>query len=216
MSTKDKFRIKVSKKAYKNKPSADDIKKITYHMKNSECKSVDYRELAQILEHGYSVLLADFKEVGSIKEDNIQSISCIALDIDSKENRITMFEMINKIYSTLGFYPILSYCTFSDKEFTKFRLIYRLENSIDSETYRILYLALQWKFKKYLDPATKNANRIWAGTNKSVFYNKNDIPITYENLLKLIKAYESSLKRKERKVLLEKNQEYAKIQFTNN
>ena len=216
MSTKDKFRIKVSKRAYKNKPSADDIKEITYHMKNSECKSVNYKELAQILEQGYSVLLADFKEVGNIKEDNIQSISCIALDIDSKENRITMFEMINKIYSTLGFYPILSYCTFSDKEFTKFRLIYRLENSIDSETYRILYLALQWKFKKYLDPATKNANRIWAGTNKSVFYNKNDIPITYENLLKLIKAYESSLKRKERKVLLEKNQKYAKIQYTNN
>lgn len=169
MSANDKFRIKISKKAYKKKPDADDIKEITWHMKNSECKSVNYKELAIILEQGYSVLLADFKELGNIKEDNIQSLSCIALDIDSKENKITMFEMISKINSALSFYPILSYCTFSDKEFTKFRLIYRLENAVDVEIYRRLYLALQWKFKKYLDPATKNANRIWAGTNKSVF-----------------------------------------------
>lgn len=215
MSVKDKFRIKISKKGYKEKPCADDIKEITWYMKNNECKSVNYKELAQILEHGHSVLLADFKEVGNIKEDNIQSISCIALDIDSKENKITLFEMISKINSALGFYPILSYCTFSDKEFNKFRLIYRLENAVDVDTYRTLYLALQWKFNKYLDPATKNANRIWAGTNKSVFYNENDIPITFKDIVKLIKAYESSIKRKEAKALKVQKQEYNKIEFNN-
>lgn len=215
MSTKDKFRIKISKKAYKQKPDADDIKEITWHMKNSECKSVNYKELSIILEQGHSVLLADFKEIGNIKGDNIQSISCIALDIDSKENKITMFEMISKINSALGFYPILSYCTFSDKEFTKFRLIYRLENAVDSETYRILYLALQWKFKKYLDPATKDANRIWAGTNKSVLYNSNDIPITFKDIIKLIKAYEASVKRKEVKAINIQKQRYEKREFKN-
>ena len=215
MSVKDKFRIKISKKGYKEKPCADDIKEITWYMKNNECKSVNYKELAQILEHGYSVLLADFKEVGNIKEDNIQSISCIALDIDSKENKITLFEMISKINSALGFYPILSYCTFSDKEFNKFRLIYRLENAVDVETYRTLYLVLQWKFTKYLDPATKNANRIWAGTNKSVFYNENDIPITFKDIVKLIKAYEASIKRKEAKAMQQQKQKYIKTEFNN-
>lgn len=215
MSANDKFRIKISKKAYKEKPDADDIKEITWHMKNSECKSVNYKELAIILEQGHSVLLADFKELGNIKEDNIQSLSCIALDIDSKENKITMFEMISKINSALSFYPILSYCTFSDREFTKFRLIYRLENAVDVETYRRLYLALQWKFKKYLDPATKNANRIWAGTNKSVFYNENDIPITFKDIIKLIKAYESSIKRKQEKEIKIQKQKYKRLEFKN-
>lgn len=215
MSAKDKFRIKISRKAYKEKPDADDIKEITWHMKNSECKSVNYKKLAIILEQGHSVLLADFKELGNIKEDNINSISCIALDIDSKENKITIFEMISKINSVLGFYPILSYCTFSDKEFTKFRLIYRLENAVDVETYRLLYLAFQWKFNKYLDHATKNANRIWAGTNKSVLYNANDIPITFKDIIKLIKAYECSIKRKEEKEIKIQKQKYNKLEFEN-
>lgn len=184
-------------------------------MKNSECKSVNYKELAIILEQGHSVLLADFKELGNIKEDNIKSISCIALDIDSKENKITIFEMISKINSVLGFYPILSYCTFSDKEFTKFRLIYRLENEVDVETYRLLYLAFQWKFNKYLDHATKNANRIWAGTNKSVFYNENDIPITFKDIIKLIKAYEGSIKRKQEKEIKIQKQKYKRLEFEN-
>ena len=195
MSVADKFKIKISKKGYKEKPKAEDIKEITWSMKNNECKSVNYKELADIISKGHSVLLADFKEVGNIKEDNIVSLSCIALDIDSKENKITMYEMISKINHVYGIYPIIYYCTFSDADTTKFRLIYRLENKIDVETYRALYLAFQWKFEKYLDQATKNANRIWAGTNKNVFYNKNDKPITFDILVKMIKTHAASIAR---------------------
>lgn len=215
MSAIDRFNIKVSKKGYEQKPAAEDIKEITWQMKNSRCKNVNYKELSAILEQGHSVLLADFKEQGNIKEDNIISLSCIALDIDSKENKITMYEMISKIRSALGFYPILFYCTFSDKDFTKFRLIYRLENQIDAETYRALYLALQWKFGKYLDLATKNANRIWAGTNKSVFFNENDEPIRFKDLSKLIKAHQASIKRKAAKATNNIKQNNSKIEFTN-
>lgn len=215
MGAIDTFKIKISKDGYKEKPCADDIKNITWHMKSSDNKCVSYKELAGILESGHSVLLAEFKEKGNIREDNIISLSCIALDIDSKENEITMYEMISKINSTLSIYPILYYCTFSDKDFTKFRLIYRLENKIDVETYRMLYLAFQWKFKKYLDHATKNANRIWAGTNKSVFYNENDVPITFEKLLKLIRAYEASEKRKAKKKNVIEKEKYKDISFNN-
>lgn len=199
MSAVNRFRIKISNKGYTEKPQADDIKEITWNMKNSECKSVNFEELSNILANGHSVLLADFKEMGNIKEDNIQSLSCLALDVDSKDNKITMYEMISKIHDTYGIYPVLYYCTFSDKDFTKFRLIYRLENKIDAETYRALYLAFQWKFKKYLDMQTKNANRIWAGTDKSVFYNKNDKPITFGIMVKMIKSHELSIKRSRKK-----------------
>lgn len=193
------MRIKISSKGYKEKPGADEIKKITWQMKNSECKSVSFQSLSKYIANGHSVLLAEFKELGNINEDNIISLSCIALDIDSKENEITMYEMISKINNLLNVYPVISYCTFSDKNYTKFRLIYELEHKVDVETYRMLYLALQWKFKKYLDPATKNANRIWAGTNKSVHLNEQAEPISFKMLVKLINSYNASVKRKEKK-----------------
>ncbi|NFR79715.1 hypothetical protein FDE74_07290 [Clostridium botulinum] len=215
MNAKDKIRIKVSEKGYSKKPDVDEIKKITWQMKNNNSRSIDYKELAGILSQGHSVLLADFKEVGNIKEDNISSLSCVALDIDSKENRINIYEMISKINVALSIYPILSYCTFSDKDGSKFRLIYRLENNIDVETYRTLYLSLQWKFKKYLDPATKNANRIWAGTDKGVTYVENDVPISFDKIIKLIRGYHASLKRKDKRRRIVSNSKYKEFHFDN-
>lgn len=210
------MRIKISSKGYKEKPGADEIKKITWQMKNSECKSVSFQSLSKYIANGHSVLLAEFKELGNINEDNIISLSCIALDIDSKENEITMYEMISKINNLLNVYPVISYCTFSDKNYTKFRLIYELEHKVDVETYRMLYLALQWKFKKYLDPATKNANRIWAGTNKSVHFNEQAQPISFRTMIKLIKAYDSSVKRKANKEAKALKQKYNNQNISNN
>lgn len=209
------MRVKISSKGYKEKPGADEIKKITWQMKNSECKSVNFQSLSEYIAKGHSVLLAEFKELGNINEDNIISLSCIALDIDSKENEITMYEMISKVTKLLNVYPVISYCTFSDKNYTKFRLIYELEHKVDVETYRTLYLALQWKFKKYLDPATKNANRIWAGTNKSVHYNKQAQPISFEVLVKLINSYNASIKRKEKKEAEALKEKYKNKQVNN-
>lgn len=195
-----RIKIKISEKAYKVKPDNDEIKKITWQMKNNQCKSVTYKELKDILSQGYSVLLAEFNDVGNIREDNIKSISCIALDVDSKVNKINIYEMIRRVNNIFNIYPVISYCTFSDTDNTRFRLIYRLENRIDVETYRVLYSAFQWKFKKYIDMATKNANRIWAGTNKSVMYVENDIPISFAKLVKIINSYNSSLIRSNKKV----------------
>ena len=210
------MKIKLSNHGYTEKPDADEIKKITWQMKNSECKNVNFKSLRDYIAKGYSVLLAEFKEVGNINEDNIKSLSCIALDIDSKENVITMYEMISKIKRVMNVYPVLSYCTFSDKDCTKFRLIYELEKKVDVETYRMLYLALQWKFKKYLDPATKNANRIWAGTNKGVNINLSAEPLSFEAIVKLINSYKDSIKRKEKRAADELKKKYQNQNMSNN
>lgn len=195
------MKIKVSSIAYKNKPLPADIGKITNEFKNGNDKEVSFKELAEIIQNGHSVLLANFKSnCNSIKEEFINYLECIALDIDSKENKITMYEMVTLIYKKIGIYPIIEYCTFSDVDYSKFRLIYRLEDKVDVETYKTLYKALQWKFNKYLDPATKNANRIWAGTNKEVHYRDNDKPITFQLLIKLIGAYENKIKRDSKKI----------------
>lgn len=193
-----KIKIKISKECYKEKPTVDEVKKITWQMKQGN-RAVTYKELAKLIEVGHSVLLGDFEELGNINEDNINSISCIALDIDSKENRIEIQEMISLISIKLGVYPIIYYCTFSDLDNSRFRLIYRFIDKIDVETYRALYIVFQWKFQKYLDPATRNANRIWAGTNKKVNYIENDIPITFEKMAKLIRSHTNSLRRKKNK-----------------
>ena len=113
----------------------------------------------------------------------------VFIDVDGKENKINMFEMQGLIYKKIGIMPIISYPTFSDTDLTRFRLIYRFENAVDVETFRLFYEAIAWKFKKYIDQATKNANRIWAGTNKSVNYFPKDIPIDFPKLLKVINAY---------------------------
>lgn len=190
------IKIKVSQKGYKIKPTATDMIDITMGMKNYPCIYVDYREIKEYLKRGHSVLLAEFQEDSKdIFESSINCLECIALDVDSKENEITLFEMVALVNKKLGVYPVIEYPTFSDTNYTKFRLIYRLESPIDVETYKLLYKALQWKFNKYLDQATSNANRIWAGTNKEVTYRENDIPISCTLIVKLINAYQSKLKR---------------------
>ena len=201
------MRVKISKNGYATKPSAEEIKKITWYFKNNNCVEVSFEELLNFISKGHSVLLADFKDnCGNINVENIQSLSCLSLDIDSKENKITMDKMIDAINKKLNITPILAYRTFSDTDNSKFRLIYKLEDKVDTEVYKKLYKAIQWKFNKYLDPVTFNPNRIWAGTNKGVLYNPNNKPITFQLMIKLINAYESKLKREEEKKKATKKQ----------
>lgn len=202
--------VKYSSAGYKEKPTADDMKKISFEMKNNNSIKIDYKALGKLLEGGHSILLGKFKnDSKSILEENIEYLECIALDIDSKENKITLFEMQSILYKKFGVLPVLAYQTFSDTDFTKFRLIYRFENAVDVEVYRKFYEALQWKFKKYLDQATKNANRIWAGTNKRVILNEKDIAFNFENILKLTLAHDKALERKNKKQSIAKVEGYS-------
>lgn len=196
------MKIKISKKGYKEKPNAQEIKKITWDMKNSECKEVTYKKLSDILQRGHSVLLAEFSQIGSIAEDNITSIECIALDVDSKEQKSNMFEFISLLHRKYGIYPTIYYPTFSDMDNSKFRLIYKLEYPVDSEVYKSFYKALVWKFRGQLDSQTVNPNRIWAGTNKKVYFNE-VAPIPHGLVIKLINSYQAMLRKEEEKTKAE-------------
>lgn len=209
----DKIRIKISKLGYNQKPTIEDMKAISWFMKSdSSINDMTFKDLSNVLEDGYSVLLADYYEhIEGIEESKIKSLSCIALDIDSKEKKTHLYKMVSDIYKKLGIYPIIHYCTFSDEDGTKFRLIYRLEDKIDVETYRALYKALQWKFKQ-LDTATCNANRIWAGTNKGVTYIQNNIPLSFQAISKLVKAHQRKLKKKEEQIKIIKKENYKNIE----
>lgn len=205
--------VKISRIAYDTKPSGEDMKTITFDMMDSNSFKIDYSTLADIIESGHSILLGKYKDgCKSTLEPNIEYLECIALDIDSKENPITLFEMQSLIFKKFGALPILAYPTFSDLDYTRFRLIYRFEDKVDVEIYRLFYKALIWKFKKYLDGATCNANRIWAGTNKKVIYNDSDIPFSTSLVLKLIYNHSQALKRKEKKVEFKKKEEFIKYE----
>lgn len=204
-----KLYIKYSKTAYKEKPTINDMYKITYDLKSYDSTIISYKDLKTILEEGHSILLAKFKRGSkSIMEEDIEYINCIALDIDSKVNKINLYEMQTLIYKKLGIMPIISYPTFSDTDLTKFRLIYRFVNPVDVETFRLFYEAISWKFKKYIDLATKNANRIWAGTNKTVNYFEKDLPITLPTILKLINAYSIARNKEQKKDIIVKKNTY--------
>lgn len=205
--------IKISKNGYKQKPTAENMKSISWSIKNNKHVKVDYFTLKKYLERGHSVLLAEFEEIGNIQEDNIKELCCIALDIDSKENEVTTPKMIELIKNEYNITPVLYYNTFSDKDDTKFRLIYEIEGSIDVEVYKTFYKALVWKFNKYLDSQTVNANRIWAGTNKKVFYDEKAIPISFNLLIKLINSYNAKLLRDKKNI--KKNTHGKSVKLTN-
>lgn len=193
------MKIKISNKGYSGKPDIKEMAKITNDMKYNQCVEVNFEQLRMYLSKGYSVLLASFKEKGNIHIDNIEQIECLALDIDSKENPINMFEMESLVYKKIGIIPIIKYPTFSDKNLTRFRLIYKFEEPIDAESYKLLYSALKWKLGKYIDNQTVNPNRIWAGTNKKVELNELFVEFKTNNMIRLINKYNESLKRKQKK-----------------
>lgn len=192
-------RYKIDPIPQKQKPTTYEMGTLTNRLKSFKSIKSTYRELSEYISKGHAVLLADFKEDNNIDKSNIYCLSCIALDIDSKVKPIARVVLIEKIYNKFGALPIISYNTFSDTNNTKFRLIYRLDNVIDLETYETLYKALQWKLKAYLDQATFNANRIWQGTNKYCEFNENDIPFTFNIIAKLITSYTNKIKREELK-----------------
>lgn len=205
--------IKKSQQGYNEKPSSNEIMKISFFLKSNDSTIISYNGLKDIIEEGYSFTIGKYKRgSNSINEIDIEYIEAIALDIDSKVNEINMFEMQSLLYKKLGVIPIISYPTFSDENLTKFRLIYRFENPVDTETYRKFYEALCWKFKKYLDVATKNPNRIWAGTNKKVFYNEKDLPIKLPHIIKIINAHSRAEQYKNKKVKIEKIKSYKKFE----
>lgn len=192
------MKIKISNRGYETKPSSEEIGKITNEMKYSNHVEVGFEQLRKYLSLGYSVLLAEFKEKGNIKLENIEQIECLALDIDSKDNPITLLDMESLVYKKLGIMPIIKYRTFSDTDFTRFRLIYKFEEPIDAESYKLLYSAIRWKLGKYIDNQTVNPNRIWAGTNKEVDLNDLYIEFKTNDMIKLINNYLKAEKRKKK------------------
>lgn len=205
------MKIKISNKGYETKPSGEEIGKITNEMKYSNHVEVGFEQLRKYLSLGYSVLLAEFKEKGNIKLENIEQIECLALDIDSKDNPITLLDMESLVYKKIGIMPIIKYRTFSDTDFTRFRLIYKFEEPIDAESYKLLYSAIRWKLGKYIDNQTVNPNRIWAGTNKEVDLNDLYIEFKTNDMIKLINNYLKAEKRKKKskpvnKAIIDKSQ----------
>lgn len=189
--------IKVSNKGYKVKPTKEQMAwEVVPTLKNNKGSNVVIPMLASLLEKGHSVILAEFKEIGNIDKKNIEKIELLALDVDSKETPITLHEMKALVFNKIGVLPCIEYRTFSDVNYTKFRLIYKFEEPITSEVYEELYKALKWKLGKYIDQQTGNPNRIWAGTNKPVQVNYDSVDFNFASIVKLITNYRKSLERK--------------------
>lgn len=205
--------VKVSNKGYKVKPDTKMMAwEVTPSLKNSKGVNITIPSLANYIEKGFSVVLAEFNEVGNIDKSNIKQIELIAMDIDSKENPINMLDMKSLVFNKIGIIPCIEYRTFSDTNFTKFRLIYKLEQPITYEVYEELYKALKWKLGKYIDTQTSNPNRIWAGTNKTVQINYDSVDFGFSKIVKLINSYRKAEERKKEK----KKVEFKKATIGNN
>lgn len=190
------MKVKLSRTCFRKKPTGEDYKKLMAELKYNNSEEVTLMQLATYLEYGRACVLAEFKkDCKSVNEQDITSIQLIALDIDSKEHKITLDEFKYMLYKDLGIFPAIEYCTFSDVDRTKFRLIYAFETPIDSETYKMFYGYMSWKYKKYIDSQTKNPNRMWQGTNKEVVVTSNFVPVSTKLLMSCIKEYQRKIQR---------------------
>lgn len=214
----DILKIRLGNVGFKRKPSSKEMALVANHFKRKESSiTLSFKDLADKIGEGRCFILAKFKDVYGLTSDLIESHKCLALDIDSKTNPIKMMDMIELIKSKYGITPIIYYQTFSDVNMTKFRLIYRLEDEIDSEVYSLLYEAFVWRFGKYLDAATKNAGRMWCGTDKEVYFNECDCPIDFKLIMTMITSYQNKLKRdKDKKQRQRQNDIKSKNNYINN
>jgi len=182
------LKIKCTKKGYTKKVSRDEYMQQTKDLKRCDSDILVTREkLAQLLQKGYAVILAEFNKYNSINIDNIKGVQLLALDVDESK-KITMKEMIKKLEEDLNITPVIAYCTFSDTDNTRFRLIYRLAKTLSSKEYTAAYKEFVKRYGDFIDNQPINANRIWQGTNKKVYVNKQDKAITKELIEEFIKA----------------------------
>lgn len=204
--------VRYTKQAFKCKPEGwESTKQIK--------ESIDYflpvEKVKELFENGHSVLLANMKDNTSLSGDNVSHMNTLALDIDSKEYPILMPSMVTRVYKMIGVKPIIAYPTFSDKNLTRFRLIYMLESTIDGEVYRALYNALVWKLGEYIDKQAKNPNRIWHGTDKQVFLYDNYIPLSFELIVSLITAHKNHIYESEKKAKKKRETNFKKGKYNN-
>ena len=91
------LKIKCTKKGYTKKVSRDEYMQQTKDLKRCDSDILVTREkLAQLLQKGYAVILAEFNKYNSINIDNIKGVQLLALDVDEFK-KITMKEMIKKL-----------------------------------------------------------------------------------------------------------------------
>lgn len=205
------LKIKCTKKGYTKKVSRDEYMQQTKDLKRCDSDILVTREkLAQLLQKGYAVILAEFNKYNSINIDNIKGVQLLALDVD-EATKITMKNMIKKIEEELNITPVIAYCTFSDVDNTRFRLIYRLTKRLTSKAYTDMYREFIKRYGEYIDHQPINPNRIWQGTNKKVYVNNQDKPINED----LIKEFINSTRQKNVQVVSYKPKNIKRIEFNN-
>lgn len=172
-------------------------------LKENEARDITYKELSKVIARGGTFISAEYEDPkGDYNKENIKCIPMLALDIDynpQKEaegkQRITMQEFTQLLSNELGITPVISYPTFSDIDNTSFRVIYKFETALSGNKFEEVYKCIINKYPQYLDPATKNSNRLWAGTKHKVIYNDLSRPIT-EEVLKDLERYKPVIEPK--------------------
>lgn len=178
-----RFNTCLNEKINKNKPTEEEI--FSYENWKLSPKNVSIEELANCLGQGMTVCPMCEDEEGVYYD-------LLIFDIDNNsENIISKDRAINAFRDAFdGVNPIISYPTFSDDgSYTRFRLIYLLENSLEEEDYRDIYSLLSYHFK-FIDSKCRHAKRLFFGTNKDVDIVSEDF-ISNETIDLLLEKYES-------------------------
>lgn len=177
------FNICINEKTNKNKPTEEEV--FSYENWKLSPKTISIEELANCLGQGMTVCPMCEDEEGVYYDLLIFDIDNSSDDIISKDRAISDFRDIFD-----GVSPIISYPTFSDDgSYTRFRLIYLVETSLDKDDYRDIYSLISYHFK-FIDSKCRHAKRLFFGTNKDVDIVSEDF-INNETIESLLGRYES-------------------------
>lgn len=126
-------------------------------------------QFAAYVAHGHAWRAGIYRAgAPSVEKVHVETVQVIALDFDKTSSTP---EEVYEYARSIGFDPTLWYYSYSqgDKSGSNFRVVWVLEKMITPEQYERAYEILLDVFARFsIDSSTKDASRLWFGTNKEV------------------------------------------------
>lgn len=158
---------------------------IKSRLKNGNAEKYNINDFINQIETGHTMYPV---QANGIKAANweAQELFCVDIDNDINEVPIQTIEDSLKICDKYKIKPLVIYNTYSDTEILpKYRILFLCNELITDNNKRNLIITTLIRLFPQADPACKNADRMFLGTNKKVCYKDENATFSYEDIIRI-------------------------------
>ena len=158
---------------------------IKSRLKNGNAEKYNINDFINQIETGHTMYPV---QANGIKAANweAQELFCVDIDNDINEVPIQTIEDSLKICDKYKIKPLVIYNTYSDTEtLPKYRILFLCNELITDNHKRNLIITTLIRLFPQADPACKNADRMFLGTNKKVCYKDKNATFSYEDIIRI-------------------------------